>query len=501
MHALTVTGAATAPYPLVAPTNEAAGTAGVAPGLSVAVDNTLGSFSPYEGRVYIAFTSSVGVAGSNTNVSLISSDDVTGLGAPSFSDKTSTGMINDDSVTDGFSEGDRPQFMATIAVDQTTGTLVASYYDGRYDPSESRAWRRALKVTSIDCGQCQTFSPVSYLNDLQTATDEITGDTVVLEPIPGNQGLAGALGFGDRQGLVVNGGHVIPIFSTNINAAGAIIFTDTVTIAAGPRIIAGDMGPITAAATFLGVGYNDTFAADGTQQFSGFEVIFDRPVLIDTFTPNQVTLMYHDTVTPAADPGVLIPNTDYTITGVDAGSAFGTLAADSIATDDLATTFLIKLITPLSAVGTYSYAIGPSITDGIRTLNTVVISSRSASPAGVARRRRPAWIVTDDTTTDSVAQLCRRGSRPAKVISSLTTSLQVANYPYTGDLKISLISPMGTSVLLFNQRPSVAGGIGFRPRTRADHVRRQRSPDAGERHLAFLRRRYASFPEQSAHRL
>src|SRR5207249_4065171 len=96
------------------------------------------------------------------------------------------------------------------------------------------------------------------------------------------------------------GGNVVPVFTTNQNIAGSVIQADIVTIAAGPRINYGDMGPITNTFTFLPdpdddddanfdsdgdggdaptVVYNTTFAPDGTRQLSGFVVTFDRPVL------------------------------------------------------------------------------------------------------------------------------------------------------------------------------------------------------------------------------
>src|SRR5205823_1420421 len=150
---------------------------------------------------------------------------------------------------DNFSEGNRPKFEPSIAVDQSTGTLVASWYDGRYDPSRIRVAN--FLSTSIDGGQ--TFSKSVFVNPPKTATDAITGNTVTLEPVPGNQPLVtGAFGFGDRQGLAVANGKIYPVFSSNLNATPYIlnaniptqIFTAIATIADGPRIIGSDMGPI-----------------------------------------------------------------------------------------------------------------------------------------------------------------------------------------------------------------------------------------------------------------
>src|SRR5207247_5408655 len=116
-----------------------------------------------------------------------------------------------------------------------------------------------------------------------------------------------------------------------------------------------------------------------------------------TFTSSDVALEYRDTVTPPSSPanfmisGAATPGA-FTITAEDLGGdlvsgwgpemPFGGTAAP--ARDPgalLARTFLITLTTPLSGVGTYSYAIGnvgnpignaanatgPAITDFIKT--------------------------------------------------------------------------------------------------------------------------------------
>ncbi len=64
-----VAGAAIAPYGQV--NVGPFGPEGVGPGLSIAIDNSLGAFSPYEGTIYIAYTG-IGGGGTNTNVYLLS---------------------------------------------------------------------------------------------------------------------------------------------------------------------------------------------------------------------------------------------------------------------------------------------------------------------------------------------------------------------------------------------------------------------------------------------
>jgi subtilisin-like proprotein convertase family protein len=337
-----VVGAVNNVYPLV---TAASGTPGIGPGIAAAVDNTLGSFSPFQGRMYLTYTGPVVTNGviTDTNIYLISSND------NGFT-WSSPLQVNDDAPTDNFSEGNRPQFMPSLAVDQATGSVVVSYYDGRWDP----ALTRVANSLSASINGGQSFSQSVLLNPPSTAINAITGQSTFIEPIPGNQGQAGPLGFGDRAGLAVYGGHIYPMFSSNLNAAGANVMTATVTIAAGPRIIQGDMGPVANSFTVNGVTYNNTFAPDGTRQLTAFVVTFDRLIDPHSFGAADVRLMYQNPTLPASMP------TDESM------DVHNVMPLDG--NSSLATTFLVQLLNPLSMVGAYSYSVGPNIRDGIRTI-------------------------------------------------------------------------------------------------------------------------------------
>src|SRR5262249_39444683 len=148
-------------------------------------------------------------------------------------------MVNDDvnSNLDGYSESlvsqgftvGRPQFMPNLAVDQTTGELAVSFYDGRYDAARARV---AMTVTtSLDGGQ--TFSPQtdSFLNTPNAPFDEITRNPVGtdLGPIPDNLSAGNpnavtftredvpGYGFGDRQALAFVAGRIYGGWSSNEN--------------------------------------------------------------------------------------------------------------------------------------------------------------------------------------------------------------------------------------------------------------------------------------------
>lgn len=292
--AAAVATSATDVFPLRPPVSP---TVGIQPGPSFVIDNTLGSFSPFQGRMYIAYTGpggGVNVAdGSDTDVFVKFSDDGGSTWSPAV-------RVNDDSVLDHFSEGNRPQFLPAIAVDPTTGTLVAMYYDARWDASRARP--ATYLQASIDGGL--TWSPATFLNKPKTAIDAITGQEVFIEPIPNNLPQAGANGFGDHQGLAVYNGHVIPIWSGNVNAGGAQLWTAYTTIAAGPRVVNGDMGPVVQDGSTST--YNTTFTTDGTRQLDGFVIEFDRFIDPSTLGTNDISLIYRSPTTPASAPGVNI---------------------------------------------------------------------------------------------------------------------------------------------------------------------------------------------------
>jgi subtilisin-like proprotein convertase family protein len=270
-------------YPSIHP---AANPRGISPGHVAAYDNTLGA-SRYAGRLYVAYVSG---SAANPNISIRYSDD----GGASWSQAF---QVNDDSSADNFSEGTRAQFLPALAVDPVTGAVVVSYYDGRFDAAGVRV-ANSIAV-SIDGGR--SYSPTVLLNDIKDAGNFLTGETVEIEPIPGNQALIGLFGFGDRQGLAVYGGRAIPVFSTNLNGGNPLIRTANVLFAAGPRVVFGDMGPVVddfhnPNSPFVYT-YNNTYANDGTRQFDGFVVTFDRPVNPATFEPGDVTVIYRDPLT------------------------------------------------------------------------------------------------------------------------------------------------------------------------------------------------------------
>ena len=338
------------------------GAAAILAAPSIASDNTLGANSPHQGRLYIAFTNddyTVGNAYTNsTFIQLYASDDG---GLNWFADTIDaitgrvSGIVNDDNgLKDGFSTGGfafpgsgtnavnlafsasiygeanvRPKLEPQVAVDTATGTVVVSYLDTRNDAAGLRV--ATYIAASTDGGA--TFAPQTYANasnplatvdpitgfGIPTITrDAITGLPVNLGPIPenesaGNGNSDGTFGFGQRQGLAVANGHIIPLWASNQN--GTTIYEPTfnyvggliggnegsnarnqkpilniesavLTFAAGPRVIASTQGPVGEPGDTV----NSRRAADGSPIADTIVLTFDRAVDPASFPADGATI-------------------------------------------------------------------------------------------------------------------------------------------------------------------------------------------------------------------
>ena len=279
--------------------------------------------------------------------------------------------MNDDlASTDGFSESvvnlsGRPQLQPTVTVDQATGTVVVAYLDARYDAARVRVAN--MVTTSIDGGS--TFAASTFANAPQTAFDVVTQQNVVLGPIPDNQSAGNParetqFGFGSHQAVAAYGGKVYPAWSSNENGGprsggnnNANVYkldirVAQMTTAGGPRVISSTMGQVTATNTNAG-SFNNTFTADGRQIVDGFTVTFDRLVDPNTFDASDVQVKY---LTPYA-----ASSTAYVDVPVISVTA---LNSNTVGT----TQFLVRFQGRFSA-GTYSYSVGPNISDRIRRVN------------------------------------------------------------------------------------------------------------------------------------
>jgi sugar lactone lactonase YvrE len=517
---ISVNGAAVGSFPNAAAAL-AAPDRGTGPTPSVAVDNTLGSFSPFQGRIYVAYTS--GAAGAS-HISLVTSDDggITWLKTPV--------RVDDDSAADNFSEGTRPQFDPAVAVDQATGTLVISFYDTRNDASRSRV--ATYLATSLDGGWTTDsfgdvlpdFAPETYVNLAQTAIDAITDKTVIIGPIPDNNSANGAgdktFDYGDRQGLAVSAGHIYPLWAGNFNGGGLGILSAAVTIAAGPRIVSSTMGavqtvtdPLTGAIvpgytvtddkTMPTVfSYDNQFSPDGVQEVNGFVVTFDRPIDVASFDKSNIQVMYRDTVTPAGVAPTLVDPSSYTITPLQGWTTlFGPAHVGGInpATNEpyLSTTFLVEF-TPQAGTGTYSYAINPTgalaipIRDKIRSivaglpagtpLPPLTISPNALVPPGAPTdtgghglpgpNNAPGPFTSPDPNVNptepagydlkdsTFSHQTISGVAPGQKLTNISVTIDI-QHTFDSDLYIDLVSPNGTTVNLVNREGFGGNTQGF----------------------------------------
>jgi subtilisin-like proprotein convertase family protein len=467
-------------------------TFGVGAGVSIAYDTTLGSYSRFAGRLYMAYTAPNPLSAGDTNIYLLASDD-NGLswfrpqGTGLLSSASATGIVpipvNDDDANDNSSEGRRTQYMPTVAVDPATGTVVVSWFDARNDANNSRV--AVYVATSIDGGA--TFSRGASVSPEKFAIDAITGNRVGLEPVPTNVGAATTInpgasqygGTGIRQALVVNGGVIRPFWAGNLNAAGSTVLSALVRTAAGPRVVGGDMGVISeqmvdvsAAGVLIQNGavlvrdennveqmitdafgtprwqYNDTFAPDGTRLIDGFRVVFDRPVYFDPSSVNNplgadpegfdrrdVIVRFRGTT------GLLDTGTQGASVPIRGVVPISTITLGNGAT--FATAFFVQFETPQSAVGTYSYAVTPGVSDRLRSFTTASYGS-----ADTPLTLKDPGVVESKITVSPEAV----ASLPSvdQLVQNLRVGLNIT-HNRTTDLRVTLIGPDGTALVLADQ--------------------------------------------------
>ncbi len=389
-----VRGSQTGVYPRA---SAAAGTQGIGPGIDVTQNNTLGSFSQYQGWIYVAYTgfrtgpfSGLANPADNTEIYLAWSDDGGQTWNRRFNPLTGEEIpVNDDQGSiDGFSGANsnasqgqivgRAQFLPQVAVDQATGTLVMSWRDGRDDSARTRS--SVYVGASIDGGS--TFSQQSYANPAQTAFDPITQKTIALNPAGDNPGgsdpASTTFGYGTQMGLAVAGGQVFLAWGGNLNrshlnSSNVIVgdtmrtFVERMTVAAGPRVVDSSQGPID---TANGVSINS------------FVVTLDRPIdapgFAASFTPADVTVYYRGTSNN--DPYVPIAATSVTPVASSLVVVRDPVTGQVVKTLGY-TQFTVTFPTQ-TAVGTYSYIITPQVSDRIRTVTIGLDGSVAAIKDG-----------------------------------------------------------------------------------------------------------------------
>ena len=145
------------------------------------------SGSAFDGRLYLAYTDENGDESNDTDIYVRYSDDD---GAT-----WSAGVkVNDDATA-------QAQFLPYLAVDQTTGNLIVTWYDARNDPGNHDA--QYWGAVSGDGGA--TFGANFQISEGTTNADA---------------GFAPGFEYGDYSWVDFFGGVVLPVWSDNSNSTG-----------------------------------------------------------------------------------------------------------------------------------------------------------------------------------------------------------------------------------------------------------------------------------------
>ncbi len=487
---------------------------------SIASDNTLGANSPFQGRLYIAFTNDDFTSGGGytnaTFIQLYYSDNGGVTWSPDTTDAI-TGMVdgivnNDNGLKDGFSTGGfavpgsglngvglglnptvygeanvRPKLEPQVAVDPATGTVVVTYLDTRNDAAALRV--ATYVAVSSDGGSSfapQTYAnesnPLATLNPAYTTvsganygiptitTDAITGQPVNLGPVPdnqsaGNAGSDGTFGFGQRQGLAVLNGHIIPLWASNQN--GTTIYAPTpntfgqdpsyvgaeflsnagsnarnqktflnieaanIVFAAGPRVIASTQGPVGQPGDTVNVDR----APDGSPIADTIVLTFDRAVNPSTFPADG----------PASGGNPIGTSPLEVFYNNPGGGAPIPLRVLSVTADASDTIYTIKFDPAGNTVGTYTYTLRPFV-QGMIPYESVVTANQTQQ------------VQYTDTAVNGGSSLpfTVSGHAAGTLLSTATLAGQVDIYQQgtsTGsptDLQIFLVANDGTRFLLYS---------------------------------------------------
>lgn len=331
------------------PTANAANPAGVGANVNLAVDNTLGSFSPYQGRIYAAF-----VRGGSVMVT--------------YSDNGGTRWSpNPATIGAGFNP--------TITVDPTTGTVLVSYYSSTDDPTGRRVL--TMLATSVNAPELEPNANVTPIGTMEFSTpapvnprdrvfDQIHSRNIDTEYVPSNGPNMGTEAYGNNMGLVSYSGNVSLVWAGNLNYPNfdingnpiprAEVRTQGLKISAGPRIVGADTGAILTTAEVddeinnTTIQYNTPDPITGQARFTGFYVEFDRVVDPATFTPADIKIIYRTAGSDPTGNGTQITATsiqrlDEYIDPVDNTTDYGSKR------------FFVS-VPPQVGAGTYSYVIG-----------------------------------------------------------------------------------------------------------------------------------------------
>jgi subtilisin-like proprotein convertase family protein len=438
----------------------------ILPAPVIAADDTLGSFSAHEGRIYVSFVGMLSDAqAGNTDIFMAFSDD----GGKSWSIPT---QVNDDNAaTDGYSGSTpgsglgRTQYQPQIEVDQSTGDVVLSFLDARNDPSDARV---ATYIAASDDGGA-SFAADVYANPSSFALDAVTGTEVNLGPIPDNQSTTGGLedtkGYGTHQALIVVNGRIISFWASNENSALPLpgqavarkltIVDSILSLAAGPRIISSTQGPVGLAGDLQ----NTSRSADGTTLANTIDVTFDEPIDPTTFTIGDVSVFYE---APTGGAKISLPIVSVL-----------PVASTALGSYQFAITFNPAGLS--SFVGTYSYVIRPTgIMDRIRQVSasgsTITGNVMDQNANGVPGQPHDDDYTAGEPTTLPVTYASTATPAAIPAGGTLTTPINITDdYLIQGDngvlpgvtVTLNATYPKDSDLTAFLEAPDPASPTGF----------------------------------------
>ncbi|WP_020470791.1 proprotein convertase P-domain-containing protein [Zavarzinella formosa] len=296
------------------PTASVANPAGLGASVSVATDNTLGLYSPYQNRIYAAYFNGGGtqVIYSDDDGLLWSStaSDVSGPVLPS----TILGPVTADTNTGLFNP--------KITVDPTTGTVLVSSYSNAQDPTGKRSL--TMLSTSINGAAFEPdptrtplgtieFSKASPVNPFDTTYDQINTKSDTVQYVPSNgpamASITGNEVFGNNMGLVSYGGVVKLLYTGNVDQKIAQVRTQQLKIASGPRIVGSDSGVVLGAAQIDDLHDNTidvdlgVVAKSSTFDFNAIRQLFDPNGKLFSIT-QAVTVNPINAIGGSVTPGV-----------------------------------------------------------------------------------------------------------------------------------------------------------------------------------------------------
>jgi hypothetical protein len=201
------------------------------------------SGGPHNGRLYLAYLDAPAIDLASTMLYVMHSDD----GGATWSTPV---LVNDDGTK-------ASHFMPGFAVDQSTGTVGATWYDTRGDPTRVNA--RYYGSVSADGGD--TWSPNF---PIAAGTSNAT-----LAPPPGP---IRNTNWGDYTGLAFQGGVMVPVWADNSNSTGNNpaganasfdLYTARVTLTALPQAPTVTASPVPTSVP-AGAAYAFSASASGT---------------------------------------------------------------------------------------------------------------------------------------------------------------------------------------------------------------------------------------------